>query len=406
MVDLSHLKIPVYMGINDQPRSPTQSLAGNGSHIIKTINDIIDGFNPPTETWTDYQIFYVDTIGGSDSNDGASESAPLKTWAGLIAVVQAKKIPSFISVCIKGGFTETLDFSSLWGGFLGLWANGLPTIFLRGWISTGGSWQFLGGGELLKINPLSPIKVYLAQCVFIAADAPFLIRNNNGFVHFGWDCTFSGGSDNYDSLLHFENCQLIWLNPYGESLTFNGSDSSIWAGIVANGKTQLWINGATFNDMEYAVTAYSDSTVINHNVRCTYNNVDYYWEIWEGSRLYSAFPDTLIPVHLSLADGGQVNSSHTQTFFFPSLSASTITPLYRVRYSQRLQYVRVDGALTGATFQFQIDGSDVGEPLDEMAREFYFDAASDTKMYQGAEIGLVVTGNPTNVSLQLELMEF
>jgi hypothetical protein len=40
--DLISKKIPVFTGINDQPKVPTVSAAGNGSHLIKTINDLID----------------------------------------------------------------------------------------------------------------------------------------------------------------------------------------------------------------------------------------------------------------------------------------------------------------------------------------------------------------------------
>ncbi|PIG90814.1 hypothetical protein [Gloeocapsopsis sp. IPPAS B-1203] len=40
--DFEHLKVPVFTGVNDNPIEPTANKAGNGSHLIKTINDLID----------------------------------------------------------------------------------------------------------------------------------------------------------------------------------------------------------------------------------------------------------------------------------------------------------------------------------------------------------------------------
>lgn len=40
--DFDSIKIPVFTGINDNSRIPTASKAGNGSHLIKQFNDLID----------------------------------------------------------------------------------------------------------------------------------------------------------------------------------------------------------------------------------------------------------------------------------------------------------------------------------------------------------------------------
>jgi len=42
MTDFTDLKVPVFSGINDLPVAPTASKAGNGSHLIATINNVID----------------------------------------------------------------------------------------------------------------------------------------------------------------------------------------------------------------------------------------------------------------------------------------------------------------------------------------------------------------------------
>ena len=42
MVDFTDLKVPVFSGINDIPVVPTALKAGNGSHLIATINSLID----------------------------------------------------------------------------------------------------------------------------------------------------------------------------------------------------------------------------------------------------------------------------------------------------------------------------------------------------------------------------
>lgn len=41
-LDFDSIKIPVFTGINDSPKTPTVSKAGNGSHLIKQFNDLID----------------------------------------------------------------------------------------------------------------------------------------------------------------------------------------------------------------------------------------------------------------------------------------------------------------------------------------------------------------------------
>ncbi|AFZ31632.1 hypothetical protein Glo7428_3145 [Gloeocapsa sp. PCC 7428] len=40
--DFEYLKIPVFTGINDNPVEPTETKAGNGSHLIQVINNLVD----------------------------------------------------------------------------------------------------------------------------------------------------------------------------------------------------------------------------------------------------------------------------------------------------------------------------------------------------------------------------
>ena len=42
--DFSELEIPIFEGINDAPRIPTASRAGNGSHVIDCFNQFINAF--------------------------------------------------------------------------------------------------------------------------------------------------------------------------------------------------------------------------------------------------------------------------------------------------------------------------------------------------------------------------
>jgi hypothetical protein len=152
MADLSHLKIPVYMGINDQPRTPTQALAGNGSHIVKTINDIIDGLKPPTEIWSNYKSFYLDLTNGSDSNSGESSSSPKKTWGALIDRIQTKQLSFVTYVYVRGTFSGMLDFSNVWGSSTQAWVTGLSQLRIQRWSGSDPKWQYQGSGELLRIN--------------------------------------------------------------------------------------------------------------------------------------------------------------------------------------------------------------------------------------------------------------
>lgn len=43
--NFSNLLIPIFPNINDQPLNPTASRAGNGAHLIKSYNDLINQLN-------------------------------------------------------------------------------------------------------------------------------------------------------------------------------------------------------------------------------------------------------------------------------------------------------------------------------------------------------------------------
>lgn len=49
--DFSDLLIPTFPSINDQPISPTATRAGNGAHLIKSYNDLIDKLNNVSFRW-------------------------------------------------------------------------------------------------------------------------------------------------------------------------------------------------------------------------------------------------------------------------------------------------------------------------------------------------------------------
>jgi hypothetical protein len=406
MAKLNDLKIPIYMGINDQPRSPTQALAGNGSHVVKTINDIIDALNPPTEIWSNYKSFYLDLTSGSDSNNGDTSSTPKKTWGALIDRIQTKQLSFVTYVYVKGSFSGTLDFSNVWGNSTQAWVTGLSQLRIQRWSGSDPKWQYQGSGELLRMNPLSPIEVRFLDGDFVATDGAITVLRNEGFVNFNVGCTFDTGTSNYDSILHFESCRLIRILDYTGITNMKNSGGNIWVAIIANNGTQLWFDGLIFQNVDYALAVYANSVAANFTYICDFGGATTNFDVYENSRLYTRQPEETLPSLVYVGLGGEINRSHTQTFFFASLSPSTIAPLYRARTQERLQYVRVDGNLSGATFQVQIDGLPVGNPLDELAREFYFDRSFSTTLDEGSEIGLVITGNPTNVSLRLELMEF
>ena len=84
-------KIPVFSGINDAPREPTASLAGNGSNIIHQFNNLIDELNTEvpnrildTVGYESDIAWYVNSVTGDDNGNGFDQ--PFKTLDKALAV--------------------------------------------------------------------------------------------------------------------------------------------------------------------------------------------------------------------------------------------------------------------------------------------------------------------------------
>ena len=119
MPNLQSLKIPIFQGINDIPRAPSAELGGNGSHMVKAFNDLIDRLNVLTEVWDDESNFYIHTVSGNDSNSGVSSSSQMRTLGALVNKIQTKKLPANITIFVTGTLSGTIDFSEVWGDYKG-----------------------------------------------------------------------------------------------------------------------------------------------------------------------------------------------------------------------------------------------------------------------------------------------
>lgn len=228
MVDLSTKKIPVFTGINDNPVAPTSTAGGNGSHLIRRYNELVDlvqaqlnqtvevtdtlvdevtlaeatlinlaseiqglaliagsGIpNFPTTVHPNNLALVVNSITGNDLTGDGTASTPYLTIAKALSILEEKLLPEFVSIELIGTFSESLHFENLYA------LSDASTLAVTNFGNNSGSpeWNFApveSNNLVFRENQSKQVKVQLNQFNLQIAD--YGIRAN-----YAKDLSFDG----------------------------------------------------------------------------------------------------------------------------------------------------------------------------------------------------------------------
>lgn len=136
-------KIEIFPGVNDVPVESSVTGGCNGSAVVQRVNSLIDKVTPAYAIWGDCTAeitWFVDTVNGSDDNDGLTELTPFLTVQKALDVISTKVVDDcwWTYIRIKGTVEGKLDFSDIrsWFG-IGYWSG---AVVLGKWESETSPW--------------------------------------------------------------------------------------------------------------------------------------------------------------------------------------------------------------------------------------------------------------------------
>ena len=163
---------------------------------------------PITVSWDVGATFWIDTVAGSDSNTGLTESSPVQTWGKLREIISAKRLPLTAAIKGKGTLQAPLDFSGFYGvadavtlEFSGVGSTGADRLSVE--TPDNAYVSFAEGGEILKIN-FKYIDFHSKSCLIFS-------RYNADFE----TCKFISYATSTLAFVQFQDCDFKFLWGFG-----------------------------------------------------------------------------------------------------------------------------------------------------------------------------------------------
>ena len=302
-----------------------------------------------TESFANNINFFLDTVNGSDTNDGLSSSTPFLTLDKLISVLITKHLPQNTTISIKGTINQTIDLS------------GISTLINRkGKLNRAkvtfnsfdtGNFTINHSGTLIKTNNNFPLFIVFTQCDFFGNTNSLDIINSNSFYDFVPPCNFDTNAGNTESILYFENTD-VELSTFGSDLVFNNSNTASLECGIKLVKTSGVFEKCTVNDISTFIIADDRSFVRNVLNSTVDTNVNIIYDLRNHSEIRTDRYTLLnSPPKLIIDNTSNINNAIHYTFNFSNPPLNTFLTL--INNAQKDYFVRntgIGGLISGVNY--------------------------------------------------------
>lgn len=402
MVDLTQYKTDIFPAINDTPRAPTASLAGNGADLIAKLNGVIDYLIAEqanlSDTWVDDTVIYLSTVIGDDANDGLSVSTPKATVSAAIALIGTKFINNSIILQINGEVNETLDFSRIWSNKLADDIDTLPQIQ----IISATAMPIRHSGQIVKINPLSPLEIKFTNINFFALDGALYINDARGYLHFN-NCDFFAEGAITGAIVSVTNSKHVDFSGAG---SFDLNSTGATKGLTVSGDSVVFLDGYTFNDLPTALEVHDNCQVLNHKQIVSFNNCTYSAKFYSVAQLRSKFPDYWLLAPFT-SGGGSFNNVTVENFTLSAATDTTIGLFTSKKYSSRkIFYFESNNLPSGTTLTLLKNGTSTGRVISNPASLLVISSIPMVDVNYNDVLSLQITGSiPDNTVITVGFLE-
>lgn len=356
--------IEIFPGINDLPTESNSNEGCNGSAVVSRINSIATRLLYPTNyplAYTEDYSRYLDTVNGSDTNDGLTEGTAYLTFDRAIKDFEGKNVGDAI-LYVRGTLTAPLDFRSITPTNFGdLNKNNLR---LYPFPTNNDTWKIVTpqADENYYVNPTtflvsSPaMGLIIDGCTF---EAPYLMDFSGCNLWFS-GCAFVGFEGNEGTPYVFSKGNFILQSctavNQGIAPAFRFHGRGCTATLSNFTSDSLYEFGNTFTVTERAVFTPSGNFGEDYPISINYTN---------GIENIVNYP---LPDNLTITtDGASTLKSFTEnsnyrylTFDFPALATGNNKILFIPSTDIVIRLVRRSLLWGTGTLKLQLDGVDSG----------------------------------------------
>ena len=400
-----NFKTAIFPGINDSPREATADLAGNPSDLISRVNGLIDKLNYLFKpTWGNASI-YVDEINGDDGLDGSTSEAALQTLDAAMSLISTKTIDSTLTLFLSNFTLTSIDLASVRAN------KGSELIITKG---TGylNFIQSIESDENLVTNKLTDFKVTISDAVFNhfkSQEVKFLadIELKN--------CTFQASNDYAGNLLKLDSLVDSKLSGnyfYGEQQNYQSGNL-------------LAINSCDNLNLRNNYFYYSTNTPIT----ISYSNVNFekYNQISEDYLSQGSKALTITSSLVKIGNDNNITAQNTEVidskvinnsienesikslfFNFDLIQDTNRTLILNSATTGSIKALYFSSDENTATVSLSINNNTITANTDTYGTLLLELSDTNNRLLKnnGDKVSIAVTGTATNLTLQLNIIEF